>query len=762
MPTLRQRWQAARAAWQQGGQGKAISHHPELADREHVYSSGGKAVAQISGDFESYARVYEVYAWVQKAVRKYADAIAPLPVRVVDGAGKAIEAHPVSELLAYVNPDTSPVDLWNAYCVQKLLGGETFHELRDSRAGVPVELWPRRPDLVDVVPDVAEPHFPRVAGYVYDEREVPFENVVHDKFYNPRQPFRGLAPAGAVRQGITIDMFAQAWSKGFLRGGARPDWALVAPEGLTTTERQDYYQRIDESHAGTENAHKPIVLEEGVTDIKTFSWSPVDIQWLEQRKFSRVEVAAVFGVPGEIMGWGEANTYENMDQAHLWFWKLTLLPFLMARDAAITAFFSRVRPLLARSERVATDTSSVAALQENIADKADAAKIFWSMGYPLNLIDDRMGLGFGPVPGGDVGFVPVGVMSIEQAQLRQAPTSWQPGQGEPANDGEDPGTGDDDAEPEDEELAIVGPRVAGLLPAVTRQVFPDYGSARHKAQWKAIQGIALPYEKAMRERLAADLAKQGEETGAALAAYMAREGTKQDQEPRIPEEASEFFDAEYWAAWFALRMEQFYTDMTRAAGAGVLAEIGVDVIFDLTDPFVANALKEMRMVFAEDITGTTLEMLDVALRAMLAEAQEEGWSAFQMATELGKRTDGVFGKRAELWQLERITRTEMGKARSLGRWQGAMQSGVQLVKTWSAAMDERTRDNHRNAHDNYQNTPIPADQPFSVGDTTMQAPRMSGVPAEDINCRCEAIFAPAILFAASWQRRILEKATVGA
>ena len=57
---------------------------------------------------------------------------------------------------------------------------------------------------------------------------------------------------------------------------------------------------------------RPVVQEEGVTDIKTFYFVHKDIEWMEQRRFDRDEVAELFGVPDEIMGFGR-DTYENFE-----------------------------------------------------------------------------------------------------------------------------------------------------------------------------------------------------------------------------------------------------------------------------------------------------------------------------------------------------------------------------------------------------------------------------------------------------------------
>ncbi|MBK8772625.1 MAG: phage portal protein [Rhizobiales bacterium] len=302
--------------------------------------------------------------------------------------------------------------LWENYASSMMLSGEAFlHIVEDSR-GRPVELWPRRADLVLVQPDVSPErrNFPAVAGYVVMPDGVQTETMyptptgmIHDKFYNPLNPWRGLAPISAVRNSIIIDMFAQSWSKAFLRNGARPDYAVIAQQGLTKTERDAIQAEMMYQFGGSGNAGKPIVLESGTTDIKTFSWAPKDIEWIQQREMSRDEVAAVFGVPDEIMGYGR-DTYENFGQAEKVFWKLTLRPLITHRDMVLTHFFTVRRPMLKPGQRIETDLTGIGALQDDKSGSVTMAQSLWAMGAPFNQLDEQLGLGIGPVPGGELPF----------------------------------------------------------------------------------------------------------------------------------------------------------------------------------------------------------------------------------------------------------------------------------------------------------------------------------------------------------------------
>ena len=433
-----------------------LSYHPELDGRTHLYSSIDNNAGAVLEDFAGYARVYGVYPWVHKAITKIIDNIAGLPVVVVNADGETQDNHWLTDVFANVNDTHSALDLWAADVIHLMLGGESAIQVVPDGRGRPVELWARRPDLVGVSPDVARGRYPSIAKFTYGPHdgetplELPPEQMIWRKFLNPLNDYRGLAPITAVREGIIIDLFAQQWSKGFLKNSARPDFALVAPQGITPTEKSDYEARFMRRHRGIDGAHLPVILEEGITDIKTFSFPPKDIEWLQQREYSRDEVGAIFGVPDEIMGYGR-DTYENFQTALEVFWTLTLLPYVRRRDVALTTFFARhYAGILRPGERVETDVSEISTLQEDAAPKVDIAVKLWRMGVDFNTLDERLNLGIGAVPGGEVAYVDSSVVPLEQiaatlAQMQTALDNMRNPQPAPVQD-MPPDAPDDDAD----------------------------------------------------------------------------------------------------------------------------------------------------------------------------------------------------------------------------------------------------------------------------------------------------------------------------
>lgn len=83
----------------------------------------------------------------------------------------------------------------------------------------------------------------------------------------------------------------------------------------------------------------------------------------------------------------------------------------------------------------------------------------------------------------------------------------------------------------------------------------------------------------------------------------------------------------------------------------------------------------------------------------------------------------------------RIARTEGHRIQSAAAFDAqheAKNAGADVVKMWSAALDGRTRDTHRELDGQIREI----DEPFEVGGMTAMYPSDFGDPAEDINCRC--------------------------
>lgn len=661
--------------------------------REHVgrWRSDGAVAAPSQEAYQDYAQIYENYVWVRVAVDKNAANVASVPVRVIDQDGEEID-HPITDLFQTPNPAMSYINVWQAWVVDMMLAGEAFWQVVPDRRGRPAELWPRRPDRIGVVPDADQRAYLGVAGYKFEQDtedviELPPEAMVHFKFYNPLNPYRGLRPIAAIRQGIIIDIFAQTWTKKLFQRGARPDYAIQLPEDrrLTPTmlkERQTY---IDEHFRGVEKAHGIMILEHG-EQVIPFSFGPEDAQYIEQRAQNRDEIGALFGVPDEVMGFGR-NTYENYQFALEAYWRLTLLPLLRHRDETATNFCRRIGALKP-TERLASDLSGIQALQKNINEQIEGAGKLWGMGVPFNLAAQVVGLEIEPIPGGNTGYIPF---------------TLQPMGGMPA--------------PQEPKKGNISTEIKGLI--------LDYGSPAHEALWKSFIGLTEPRERKFIAELKRQFQRQQIEAGRRLRQF-------KPEERAIKEVvgAEALIDQEEEVEVFIDAFETYFQETVIAGAEAGLAELGLEIDFNPEAPSVRKIIETMTIRFARQVNETTI----AKLRAELAAGAEAGESIPHLMERIGR----VFEGRKSDYEAERIARTEINKAANSGHVAGYEQSGVVQEKEWLAALDNRTREAHMAAHG--QRVPLQAD--FEVGGEYLNYPGdPKGSPGNIIFCRCRVVAA---------------------
>lgn len=88
--------------------------------------------------------------------------------------------------------------------------------------------------------------------------------------------------------------------------------------------------------------------------------------------------------------------------------------------------------------------------------------------------------------------------------------------------------------------------------------------------------------------------------------------------------------------------------------------------------------------------------------------------------------------------MDRIVRTESHRVREQAKLDSmvhAEKQGVVAKKRWVATLDDRTRDTHQSM----DGEEVAIQKPFKVNGAEGMAPGLTGVPEEDINCRCGSI-----------------------
>lgn len=329
--------------------------------------------------------------------------------------------HALEQLLMEPNPHFTGPEYVEMSAQHLLLGGNAlFHQVRASNlvGGRTLELWLIPPD--DIQPVRSRDRW--VREYLLNDkgnakpRAIKAENIMHMKLPSPRDPFWGISPLKAAATSVDTDIEAVSWNKVSLQNRAITSGVFEAQKPMSREQWEETRQQIAEQHQGVDNAYAPWVI--GGAKWNQMSLSPVEMDFIKSRSMTRDDVAMVFGEDPRIFGAGQTTANrEAIREIFRLHWLNLLLPFLDRYDEIFNKVLAPEYPN--ENLFVWYDTSNVEALRESDLDKARVAKIHWSMGIPPNMIVQRLRMGYGPIPFGDIGLVPASAITVERAILGQ-------------------------------------------------------------------------------------------------------------------------------------------------------------------------------------------------------------------------------------------------------------------------------------------------------------------------------------------------------
>jgi len=117
------------------------------------------------------------------------------------------------------------------------------------------------------------------------------------------------------------------------------------------------------------------------------------------------------------------------------------------------------------------------------------------------------------------------------------------------------------------------------------------------------------------------------------------------------------------------------------------------------------------------------------LQERLTQGLIQGKSYQDVARDIKERMD------VGATNTQRIAQTEMHRAQQEGRMEAleqAHEKGVNMVKVWTATLDDRTRDTHQSL----DGQKVGMEEEFEIRGSRAKQPGGFGIPEEDINCRC--------------------------
>lgn len=131
--------------------------------------------------------------------------------------------------------------------------------------------------------------------------------------YRTKDGILGQSPIQIAAAAFGLALAQQDTAGAAAENSFRPAGALVFPDKLAGTGKEDVIAKFKERFIGSLKANEVMVLDGGAK-FETFSFNSKDSEFLESRKLSNLDICRVFGVPPSVAGITDNSTYSNAEQ----------------------------------------------------------------------------------------------------------------------------------------------------------------------------------------------------------------------------------------------------------------------------------------------------------------------------------------------------------------------------------------------------------------------------------------------------------------
>ncbi len=313
-------------------------------------------------------------AIVYRCVNEISKGASAVPF-VLKAGDQIIEQHPLIDLLNRPNPLQSYTEFFNSLFGYVLLSGNAYILKVGSDLGKPKELHLLRPDRINIKGSgnpIPEKYEYVIGGsiqktYMVDQ-ENGFSELKHVKLWNPLDDYYGLSPMSAAA--VEVDQFnmSSKHNVNLLQNGARPSGAVIfKPQddagfavNLSESQRQQLLTDLNNRFSGAGNAGRPMLLE-GDFDWKEMGLSPKDMDFHRLKNMATTDIALCFGVPSQLVGVPDSQTYSNVAEARLALYEETIIPHLRKISSDLNEWLV---PLFDDRLQLEFDIDSIPALAE--------------------------------------------------------------------------------------------------------------------------------------------------------------------------------------------------------------------------------------------------------------------------------------------------------------------------------------------------------------------------------------------------------------
>jgi len=384
------------------------SDKSELGWRDILSSFHNTANEKVTN--ESAMTVSALYA----CVRNVSEDIAKMPLKTYRRAGdyKYEEpTHPAARLLQYqANSEMTAMSFREMLNAQAMGWGNAYAEIERDIYGVPVALWPLRPDMVTMYRDDAGRMFYRILLENGGTADLWADDVLHLHGLG----FDGVSGYNVIQyasQSIGAAIGMDKFAGSFFANGLHQSGVLTHPGRLSTKAQDALRNQFNDEYGGASQAHKLLIAEEGMT-FAANTIDPKASQMIETRQFTVAEFCRWTRVPPHKVADLTRATFSNIEEQNIDYVQDGLLGWCKRWEQAL--WWKLLSPDDKRNG-IYFEHVVEGLLRGNTQARYEAYSTLWDRGV-LSINEIRGKENMNPVDGGDVHYIPMNFAPLGAAE----------------------------------------------------------------------------------------------------------------------------------------------------------------------------------------------------------------------------------------------------------------------------------------------------------------------------------------------------------
>lgn len=362
---------------------------------------------------------YKASGWVYRAISIISQNAAIPPMVVFNSDNEMDWEHPLSILLKHPNPKYNMNLITRLLASWLNLSGEGYI-YKNVINGKTMELWPISPDTIEpyvISPDGLQIGYSEITTQGRKKSGLVFtnDNMISIMFPDPANPLRGIGPLQVAARAVDTDNEQTEWNKSAMQNRGVIDGLFSFDKLIDETNFEFIKRKIREHFSGSSNARNPLPIGGGVK-YQQIALGPIEMDFLNSRKFNREEIFIIFGVPPQIAGITDSMTYNTFAEGSKVLWEMTIIPLL---NTILEAFNYSFNNELEEGFYIGFDYSNVKALKRGEGELASTAKTYIDMGVPFARVNKKFELGIEEYDGWDL---PVQSQSNPQVRSSKSQT----------------------------------------------------------------------------------------------------------------------------------------------------------------------------------------------------------------------------------------------------------------------------------------------------------------------------------------------------